>query len=74
MKGISLANLTDVEGGTSNLFVYGDGMYQDVFDDWHKIEYCFQFAGSVVHKDGTKEYMFFQGPMHNCADDDCKGQ
>jgi hypothetical protein len=70
---ISEKDLSDVEKGKMLLFVYGDVSYEDVFGTRHKTEYCFQYLGYSLQPGGElEEYIFYNGPTHNCADDDCK--
>lgn len=69
---ISETDLNDIKIGKTNLFVYGQESYQDVFGTWHKTEYCFQYFGYSLKATGElEEYIFWTGPQHNCADDDC---
>jgi len=76
LKALSEDQFSDVTHGKLMLFVYGEITYQDVFGDHHRTEYMFQLGGMV--KDSNtgqiKTYMFWQGPTHNCADDDCPPQ
>jgi len=73
-KAISLEQLAEVESGKTLMFVYGENSYQDVFGDWHRTEYCFQYYGYSLKPTGEiEEYLFYTGPMHNCSDADCKG-
>jgi hypothetical protein len=62
-----------VQAGKTSLFLYGDIKYQDIFNQWHKTEFCFQYAGYSPKPDGKTidKHLFFTGPVHNCADQDC---
>lgn len=75
LKSLSETDFKDVtvQPVKKKLFVYGTVRYQDIFGEWHKTEYCFQLAGVDYNPDGTvNQYLFWQGPTHNCADEDCK--
>jgi hypothetical protein len=70
---IPASDLTDVEAGKKLLFIYGDITYEDVFGMKHTTEFCFQYFGISFKPDGTvEEYIFYNGPTHNCADDSCE--
>jgi hypothetical protein len=72
-KELTPGQFSDIRTGKKALFVYGTTKYQDVFGEWHRTEYCFQYAGIDYKPDGTiEQYLFWKGPTHNCADDDCK--
>jgi len=73
LRPISETELANVKSGKQLLFVYGDVTYEDVFGKSHKTEYCFQLFGYSLKPTGElEEYIFYTGPTHNCADEDCK--
>ena len=54
-------------------FVYGSFTYKDVFGNEHRSEHCFQYFGAEVNPSGEiVQYLFWNGPVHNCDEDDCK--
>jgi hypothetical protein len=66
------AVLADIEADKRTLFVYGQVSYQDIFDIWHKTEFCTQYRGFVLNDDGSIEKLIFSAcPEHNCQDNDC---
>jgi hypothetical protein len=72
-KVISDDMLTKVRGNEVLLFVYGSFTYKDIFGSEHRSEYCFQYLGVELDVAGEAvQYIFWNGPVHNCDEDDCK--
>lgn len=74
-KTIPESDFLDITGKSLKLlFVYGTVSYQDVFGDHRQTRYLFQYAGYELNPTTGKivQYIFYQGPTHNCADNDCK--
>ena len=66
------STLRDIETARRKLFVYGDIKYLDIFNVWHKTEFCLVYGGMVLKDDGTIDRHYFNScAEHNCDDEDC---
>lgn len=65
--------LLDIETNKRKMFVYGDVLYKDIFNTWHKTEFCLRYGGFVLNEDNLeiKTHLFFNCEQHNCDDKDC---
>jgi hypothetical protein len=66
------AVLADIETEHADLIVYGEITYDDVFDKSHRTEFCAQYRGGLLDKEGNVEkFTWADCDKHNCYDDDC---
>jgi hypothetical protein len=65
--------LLDIETNKRKMFVYGDVLYKDIFNSWHKTEFRLRYGGFVLNEDNLeiKTHLFFNCEQHNCDDKDC---
>jgi hypothetical protein len=76
LKPLSEEQYSSIVNRKFRFFVCGEILYRDVFGASHRTEYLYQLGGMDVDPPTgkIKQYLFWQGPGHNCADDDCKPQ
>jgi len=55
------------------MVVYGSIDYEDIFDDWHRTDFCFDYRGYLMKPDnsGIEKLIWSACPKHNCYDKDC---
>jgi len=65
--------LADIEKEAKKLTVYGTVSYEDVFDEWHRTDFCVEYRGFVMKPDNTsvEKLVWSACPIHNCHDGDC---
>jgi hypothetical protein len=70
---LPLDTLADIEAGRKTMIVYGGISYQDIFDKWHRTEFCYDYRGFMLNKEGTgiEKLIWSDFNRHNCNDEDC---